>query len=38
MVASPCPLAAQSGASCNAISVGPRKDWEEYLQKHFGKV
>ena len=26
MVASLCPLTAQSGASCNAISIGSRKD------------
>ena len=32
MVASLCPLAAQSGTSCNAISVGSRKDWDEYLE------
>ena len=38
MAASLCPPAAQSGTSCNAISVGSRKDWDEYLLKHLGKV
>ena len=38
MAASLCPLATQSGASCNAILVGLRKDWDEYLQKCLGKV
>lgn len=38
MTASLCPLATQSGATCNVISVGLRKDWDEYLQKHLGKV
>ena len=38
MAASLCPLTTQSGASCNAISVGSRKDWEEYIQKRLGKV
>ena len=38
MAASLCPLTTQSGATCNAISVGLRKDWDEYLQKHLGKV
>ena len=32
------PSSYQSGTSCNAISVGSRKDWDEYLQKHLGKV
>ena len=38
MAASLCPLATQLGASCNAISIGLRKDWDEYLQKCLGKV
>ena len=38
MVASLCPPTAQLGASCNAISVGSRKDWDEYLLKHLGKA
>ena len=38
MAASQCPLATQSGTSYNAISVGSRKDWDEYLQKLLGKV
>ena len=38
MVASLCPSAAQSGTSCNAISIGLRKDWDKYLQKCLGKV
>ena len=38
MAASLCPLATQSGASSNAISVGLRKDWDKYLLKHLGQV
>ena len=38
MAASLCPPTAQSGASSNAISVGSRKDWDEYLLKHLGKA
>ena len=38
MAASLCPLATQLEASCNAISVGSRKDWDEYLQKCLGKA
>ena len=38
MVASLCPIATQLGASCNAILIGSRKDWDEYLQKCLGKV
>ena len=38
MVASLCPLATQSGASYNAISVGPKKEWEEYLLKCLGQI
>jgi len=37
-VASLCPPAAQSGTSYNAISIGSREDWDEYLQKNHGKV
>ena len=38
MVASLCPPATQSKASCNAISIRSRKDWEEYLLKRLGQV
>jgi len=38
MAASLCPSVAQLGTSCNAISIGSRKDWDEYLQKRLGKV
>ena len=38
MATSLCPLATQSRASCNAISVGSRKDWDEYLLKCLGQV
>ena len=38
MVAGLYPLATQLGASCNAILVRSRKDWDEYLQKRLGKV
>ena len=38
MAASLCPLATQLGTSCNTISVGTRKDWDEYLQKCLGKI
>ena len=38
MAASLCSLATQLGTSCNAISVGSRKDWDEYLQKCLGNV
>ena len=38
MVASLCPPATQLGTSCNAISVGLRKDCDEYLLKRLGKV
>ena len=38
MAASLCSLATQLGTSCNAISVGSRKDWDEYLQKCLGKA
>ena len=38
MTASLCPPNVQLEASCNAISVGPRKDWVEYLLKHLGQV
>ena len=38
MAASLCPLATQLEASCNAISVGSRKDWNEYLLKCLGQV
>ena len=38
MVASLYPLATQLKASCNAISVGSRKDWDEYLLKSLGQV
>ena len=31
MAASLCPLDTQSGTSCNVLSVGLRKDWDEYL-------
>ncbi|KAK9988704.1 hypothetical protein SO802_028943 [Lithocarpus litseifolius] len=33
-----CPLANQSGTSCNAVSVGSRKDYDKYLPKRLGKV
>ena len=38
MAAGLCTLATQSRANCNAILVGSRKDWDEYLQKRLGKV
>ena len=38
MATSLCPPFAQLGTNCNAISVGSRKDWDEYLQKRLGKV
>ena len=38
MAAGLCPLANQPRASYNAILVGSRKDWDEYLQKHLNKV
>ena len=38
MAANLCPLTTHLGASCNAISVGSRKDWDKYLQKCLGKV
>ena len=38
MAASLCPLATQSRASSNAISVGLRKDWDKYLLKRLGQV
>ena len=38
MAASLCPPIAQSRTSCNAISVGSRKDWNKYLLKHLGQV
>ena len=38
MATSLCPLATQSEASCNATSVGSRKDWNEYLLKCLGQV
>ena len=38
MAASLCPLDAQLGTSCNVISVGSRKDCDEYLLKRLGKV
>ena len=38
MVANLCPLATQSGTSYNAISIGSRKDWDEYLHRSLGKV
>ena len=38
MAANLSPLTTQSRTSYNAILVGSRKDWDEYLQKHLGKV
>ena len=38
MAARLCPLAVQSRTSSNAISVGPRKDCDEYLLNRLGKV
>ena len=38
MVANLCPLATQSGTSYNAIFIGSRKDWDEYLHRRLGKV
>ena len=38
MAASLCPPTVQSRTSCNAILVGSRKDWDEYLQKLLGQV
>ena len=38
MATSLCPLATQSRASSNAISVGLRKDWDKYLLKRLGQV
>ena len=38
MSTSLCLLATQLRTSYNAISVGSRKDWDEYLQKCHGKV
>ena len=38
MVASLCPLATQLETSCKVISVGSRKDWDEYLLKRLGKA
>ncbi|KAL0008660.1 hypothetical protein SO802_010162 [Lithocarpus litseifolius] len=38
MAASLCPLATQLGTSCNTVSIGSRKDWDEYLQKRLGKI
>ena len=38
MAARLCPLAAQSRTSSNAISIGPRKDCDEYLLNRLGKV
>ena len=33
-----CPPTVQSESNCNAVSVGSRKDWDEYLQKLLGQV
>ena len=38
MATSFCPPITESGTSCNAISVGSRKDWNEYLLKRLGQV
>ena len=38
MVASLCPPTVQLEVSCNAISVGSRKDWDEYLLKPLGQI
>ena len=38
MAASLCPPITQLESSCNAILVGSRKDWDEYLPKRLGKV
>ena len=38
MAASLCHLATQLGASYNAILVGSKKDWDEYLLKHLGQI
>ena len=38
MVANLCPPIAQLGIDGNAISVGSRKDWDEYVLKRLGQV
>ena len=38
MAASLCPLATQSRANCNAISVRSKKEWDKYLLKRLGQV
>ena len=38
MATSLCPPTVQSESSCNAISIGSRKDWDDYLQKCLGQV
>ena len=38
MAISLCPPTIQSKVSCNAISVGLKKDWDEYLLKCLGQV
>lgn len=38
MVISLCPLGLQEGTSHRAISLGSRKDWDEYLKDRVCKV
>ena len=38
MAASLCPLNTQVGTSHSAISIGSRKDWDEYLQERLCRI
>ena len=38
MAASLCPPNSQAGTSHNAISIGSRKDWDEYLQERLCRI
>ena len=38
MAASLCPPTVQSRASCNAISIGSKKEWDKYLLKRLGQI
>ena len=38
MATSLCPPGLQEGTSHSAMSVGSRKDWDEYLKEHVCKV
>ena len=38
MVASLCPPNTQAGTSQNTMTIGSRKDWDEYLREHLCKV